>query len=419
MLVIENDGEIETSALTLVGASTKDETKIGFFGSGNKYAMAVLLRNGIKFDIWSGLRHVDVKTEKVTLRDQTYDRIVIDGEPTSLTTRMGPDWKIWFAAREFICNAMDEGGFKRSFGAPVPKEGKTVIAVSDSNPEIAHLCSHYSKYIRNSENVLSISDKEYGRIEILKADDEKLNVYRKGISVIGDLDTKSLFWYDIESLSISEARVFSDEYQLNLRMCKALVETDSAEVIDRYVKNWRNEEVYEHKLFSWYATGNPSEAWHTYMKGKIGCAEKYRERFPPEDMSLYVFLPNKLSDMLKEEYNDLDFVGEDNTGGFVEDKNTDLSSLKERVTLILCQFAANNVRVNSKIRYGTFSNDAIVAMYMTGIDEIRLAVSLREHTDYELGKTLLEEYSHSTGLGDGTRSFEDYLLGLIVKEWLK
>ena len=46
-LIITNKGEIEPQALHLVGASTKrgDSSKIGQFGSGNKYALAYLLRN--------------------------------------------------------------------------------------------------------------------------------------------------------------------------------------------------------------------------------------------------------------------------------------------------------------------------------------------------------------------------------------
>ena len=41
-LMIENKGVLDTEALVLIGASTKrdEEGKIGFFGSGNKYALA-------------------------------------------------------------------------------------------------------------------------------------------------------------------------------------------------------------------------------------------------------------------------------------------------------------------------------------------------------------------------------------------
>ena len=51
---ITNDGEIDSLSLSLVGASTKraDGSKIGFFGSGNEYALALLLRENIDFKIF-------------------------------------------------------------------------------------------------------------------------------------------------------------------------------------------------------------------------------------------------------------------------------------------------------------------------------------------------------------------------------
>ena len=50
-LKIGNSGEIESGAFRLIGACTKrgDDSMIGYFGSGLKYAMAVLLREGIEF----------------------------------------------------------------------------------------------------------------------------------------------------------------------------------------------------------------------------------------------------------------------------------------------------------------------------------------------------------------------------------
>ena len=108
MLEIVNDG---LNAILLIGASTKrgDDTKIGFFGSGLKYSMATLLRNGIPFKMFSGTKEIKITTKKVKLREQEFRQIVINGKPTSMTLEMGIDWQPWFAVREILCNAIDEG----------------------------------------------------------------------------------------------------------------------------------------------------------------------------------------------------------------------------------------------------------------------------------------------------------------------
>jgi len=45
-LKFKNNGEIQLEAITLLGASTKrtDNNKIGFFGSGNKFAILIAIR---------------------------------------------------------------------------------------------------------------------------------------------------------------------------------------------------------------------------------------------------------------------------------------------------------------------------------------------------------------------------------------
>lgn len=132
--MIQNDGEIEANSFELIGASTKrdEEEKIGFFGSGLKYSIAYMMRNSVKFHVFAGERQMVFTLQAETLKSMQFDRICIDGRPTSYTTTMGPTWtEDWFVLREIYCNAVDEGGciMIKCTENVSPVEGKTRIYI--------------------------------------------------------------------------------------------------------------------------------------------------------------------------------------------------------------------------------------------------------------------------------------------------
>ena len=138
-LLIENKGEIDINALILMGGSTKrdDNTKVGYYGSGNKYAIALMLNRGIQFRIFSGSTEMVITTEDVQFRDKQFKKILINGQQTSLTTDMGPQWLEWSAIREWVSNSIDEGDSNiiPCMEAVTPKEGYTRIYV-EHHPEV-------------------------------------------------------------------------------------------------------------------------------------------------------------------------------------------------------------------------------------------------------------------------------------------
>jgi len=71
---IKNQGIMEVKALSLVGASTKtdDSTKIGRFGSGNKYALSYFLRHHYDLRIYSGMDEIIIDTSPVSFRDNDF-----------------------------------------------------------------------------------------------------------------------------------------------------------------------------------------------------------------------------------------------------------------------------------------------------------------------------------------------------------
>lgn len=146
MIVFENAGEIDIDAITTFGVSVKvGENPIGFFGTGLKYAIAVLLRTDHKVSIWSGDRQLRFTTERREVRMKPFDFVLMrEGDrltPMGFTTELGKTWKPWMAYRELYCNARDEGGSVYSVANPNaatdPRRGQTQIRVEGAEAFLA------------------------------------------------------------------------------------------------------------------------------------------------------------------------------------------------------------------------------------------------------------------------------------------
>jgi hypothetical protein len=111
-LKIQNDGVLDIRLVALMGGTTKanDKFKIGQFGTGLKYTLAFLFRNNLDFKIFAGNDEINIYTENETIKEDLFEIICINGNRTSITTKMGAEWSAWMIIRELWCNALDEGG---------------------------------------------------------------------------------------------------------------------------------------------------------------------------------------------------------------------------------------------------------------------------------------------------------------------
>lgn len=146
MIVFENPGEIDPVAISTFGISVKEgDNPIGFFGTGMKYALAILLRNGHRVEVQSGTTTHVFATAARTVRGRSFDVVTMDDAPLGFTTEVGKTWELWMAYRELFCNMRDEGGraFETSV-VPTPQPGITRVLV-DGAPfrEIHHGCGEF------------------------------------------------------------------------------------------------------------------------------------------------------------------------------------------------------------------------------------------------------------------------------------
>lgn len=121
-VVFTTKGLLDFQSLLVFGMSSKPNTAnpIGFFGTGLKYAIAVLMRHNIPVTVWIGTDEYEFYTKEVDFRSRVYKKIVCRRRNSLVkrwkyttlpfTTELGQTWKLWEVFRELHANTLDEGG---------------------------------------------------------------------------------------------------------------------------------------------------------------------------------------------------------------------------------------------------------------------------------------------------------------------
>lgn len=301
-LVISNNGVVEKEAFTLVGASTKrdDSSSIGQFGSGNKYALAYLLRNNIPVRIFTDGEELPVSVENTKFRDKDFGVIHIGGQPTSLTTDMGGcDWELWQAIRELYCNALDEGEEEPLCVthdiSPFACSGRTAIVIDYTDEVKAFMMNFHLYFCQNTPIVYE--DKCVGRILEKKSPEGELRIYRKGIlvDVIKTDSKEALYDYDFNDIHINESRVSDYYWQTPEKILELFFSTENKHLIQKFM----TEDCYEMSCGDRSIVTPPqtfSQAWgdvlsqmvlatnsiYTFMHTRVSGEEVARCRIVPD-----------------------------------------------------------------------------------------------------------------------------------------
>lgn len=222
-LVFENSGEIDLRSVSTFGCSVKEsENPIGFFGTGLKYAIAVLLRTGHAVFIQSGVSEVKLAAQKDTIRGKTFDFIVMDGvgaadrQPLGFTTELGKTWEVWMAYRELFCNAKDEPDSRvfESASVPAPVAGKTRLVVFGEPLLKAH--QDRSEFLLETKPIFKIGD-----IEVHSG--EKRAFFYRGIKVM-DFQRPALYTYNQTSkVYLTEDRTAKEPAHVQYSIAKAIL----------------------------------------------------------------------------------------------------------------------------------------------------------------------------------------------------
>lgn len=409
--VFENDNEIDVNAFRLLGASSKEtqSDKIGFWGSGLKYSIAVLLRNNIDIKGFTGNKEIKIATKKTKMRDDEFDVITINKKETGFTTRTGKDWELWFAIREIFANCLDEGGFKRTVSDnPVGEVSKTRICI-ELTDQIKAIFSDWDKYFNDLREPLFFSD--VGGVKLYRKLGTKGIIYRRGFKV-GELEN-ALFDYDIKDIGINESRVINSFWELDYHLVKFW----KYYADKKYVAELLNTpDCHEVKMNSWYNHGNFSDVWKEIIGRRIVIPNEVAGFYTDDLKKPHILLPQNLAKELKKSFGETMNVkgygdtGEEQGYKFIELGGYERGLVESNVKL-LEKYGFNFSGINYK--FVEFLDKDVLGQ--ADLEKNTILISENAIINDTLLPVIIEEYCHlKSGKDDYTRGFQNYIFGMFA-----
>ena len=245
-----NKGLIDPRCITTIGVSVKEtENPIGFFGTGLKYAIAIILRHGGSITVWSGLERFDFTTKEIEIRGSKMQIVCMNDQELGFTTQLGKHWKVWQAMREIYCNTIDENG-EHGLSEMPPSSNTTTICVSLE--EFAECYSNIGKYILDTSPIYQDKEMDFHP-------DPSHSVFYRTIRVIDTWSDKPfLFTPNLqEKIDLTEDRTAKDQWQIRSRLAYAILRCQDEKFLGRWLT--AGTEFAEYRIdLDWPETPSPA-----------------------------------------------------------------------------------------------------------------------------------------------------------------
>jgi hypothetical protein len=230
-VIFKTDSEIDPIAFTTFGVTAKPNTDspIGYFGTGLKYAIAVLLRNDAQVYIDIGKTRWSFYKDKRDFRGQEIERICwLVGQKRlgelPFTTDLGKNWDFWQAYRELESNTRDENGTTTVGPLSTPTEGVTRMYID--HPEMIKLHSSKGKVFLD-QSLTRRAESE--GVEFYSGQSSYL--YYRGIRCM-TLPRPSIYTYNITKfLPLTEDRTPGSEYTVKRYISEAVMKLKDPDLI--------------------------------------------------------------------------------------------------------------------------------------------------------------------------------------------
>lgn len=230
MLTFINPGLIDEVALTTSGVSAKiGDNPIGKFGTGVKYAIAIVLRLGGHVVVYRGKKRLEFDRKEKTIRGQVFNIVTMNGRELGYTDQLGMNWEPWMAYREFWSNCRDEGGRvsrpEQGIDEYDPAARQTAILIEC--PELERTHDERHKIILQTEPLVVMPG-----LEIHAGTSE--HVYYRGIRIahVPGTNVKSLYTYNLTSdQTLTEDRTLAYQWALPTTVATGIVQCTNLSIL--------------------------------------------------------------------------------------------------------------------------------------------------------------------------------------------
>lgn len=364
-----NPGEIDPRMWSTFGVSAKDcDNPIGQFGTGLKYAIAVLMREGRSMRIVSGGNEYTFGCESTKIRDTEFEQITCNGEPMPYTTHLGSKWELWQAYRELYSNCLDEGG-------DIDYDGDTVIYAEIGD-------------IEHGDVFLDVSNRRLlgsSRYCDIYAGPSRY-VYNKGIRA-SEVTRDTLFTYNIKDADLTEDRTFKYGFQVHEAIARTVLQSDEDDLVIPFFMHSKSH--YEENVSFEHASCKPSARI-------LDLAAQYRKD------SIYLH-----DGMLKTAISHL---------GGIQYEPLEMDDRQVRVVEKARNFCELiGYKIGFPVYLADNLGDGTLAVADRKKNIIYLSDTVLSQGSKQVASTLIEEHLHlSKGLDDCTYNMQSYLFDQIV-----
>lgn len=220
--------------ITSMGDSSKrgDETTIGQFDSGLKYAIALLLRNevNIKISVFEDSEEIehftfDTFVEKCELTGKEKELIGVNSKTkyykTGFAKNLGYNWELWMAFRELYSNMLDEKGHLIEDENVEIDTGTIITLEFDSSNPFYDIYQNKHLYINVDEPLYVLSP----TVSVLYNKENYLRIYKQDVLVYYDKNIPSIYAYNIKFGEIDERRILNNIFLIEHSILNSIVHT--------------------------------------------------------------------------------------------------------------------------------------------------------------------------------------------------